>query len=342
MRTMRALEYRGGGELAVVDRPYPEPGHGEVVVDVHHCGICGTDLHNIIDQWGTPGVVGGHEWSGTIAAVGVGAGDWSVGDAVVGVPSPTCGRCTQCLAGHPSLCEEQPTPGSATTDGAFADATCTSIDQIVAVPQGVSLRHAAFTEPLAVALHAVTLGGNGPRVLVSGGGPIGAAITAVLAHRGGSEVTVVEPAPARAQLVERLGAHAIGPSELVVPPISYALADPSYDVVYECSGAKTAVETGLAMLAPRGTLVMVGTGLDRPALDTNRVLLNELVVTGAFNYDAGGFEVALAMLGEPGFPIDLLLEPDGVGLDEVADAMNRLRAGELAGKVLVEPERSRS
>ena len=151
-------------------------------------------------------------------------------------------------------------------------------------------------------------------------------------------MTVVEPSTARANLAERLGARAIHPGDLAPPGAPYELAAEPYDVVYECSGVRVAVETGLALLAPRGTLVIVGTGLDRPQFDTNRILLNELTVTGAFNYDANGFEAALGLLAEPDFPVDVLLEPDGVGLDGVAEAMAQLRAGDLAGKVLVEPE----
>jgi threonine dehydrogenase-like Zn-dependent dehydrogenase len=90
-------------------------------------------------------------------------------------------------------------------------------------------------------------------------------------------------------------------------------------------------------LAGCGRLVLVGTGLDFPRLDTGRIILNELVVTGAYNYDEHGFEAALDLIASGSLPLDLLLESDAVGLDGLLEAMVRLRAGEVAGKVLVRP-----
>jgi threonine dehydrogenase-like Zn-dependent dehydrogenase len=90
-------------------------------------------------------------------------------------------------------------------------------------------------------------------------------------------------------------------------------------------------------LAGCGRLVLVGTGLDFPRLDTGRIILNELVVTGAYNYDEDGFKAALDLIASGSLPLDLLLESDAVGLDGLLEAMVRLRAGEVAGKVLVRP-----
>ena len=85
------------------------------------------------------------------------------------------------------------------------------------------------------------------------------------------------------------------------------LVDQPYDVVIECSGHAEAMEVGLAQLAPAGRLVLVGAGLRRPRFDNNRILLNELVVTGAYTYDSTGFDDALALLGSGALPVDLLL-----------------------------------
>ena len=92
-------------------------------------------------------------------------------------------------------------------------------------------------------------------------------------------------------------------------------------------------QTGLAQLKRAGRLVLVGAGMARPRFDPNRILLNELEITGAFVYDDDGFERALAMLAEPGFPTAVLIEPDDVGLHELRDAIGRLGAGEIPAKV---------
>src|SRR5207248_10758786 len=122
-----------------------------------------------------------------------------------------------------------------------------------------------------------------------------------------------------------------------VPAMPMDLVDEPYDVVLECSGRAEAMESALSQLARGGRLVLVGAGVHAPRLDNNRILLNELLVTGAYNYDAGGFAAALALLGSGALPVDLLIEPDDVPLSGLLDAMHRLESAELAGKVVVNP-----
>ncbi len=129
------------------------------------------------------------------------------------------------------------------------------------------------------------------------------------------------------------------PDDLDVPSIAEPgrIVDGAVDVVLECSGQAAAMEAGLAQLVPGGTLVLVGAGMASPRLDPNRILLNELVVTGAYTYDEGGFERALDLLAAGALPVDDLIEPGAVGLDGLLDAMHGLAEGRLAGKVLVRP-----
>ena len=95
--TMRAAVLYGRDDLRIEPRPVPEPGPGEILVEVSHCGVCGSDLHMVMDGWGRPGSIGGHEWSGRVAALGPETARLSVGDAVVGGPTPGCGSCPACL-----------------------------------------------------------------------------------------------------------------------------------------------------------------------------------------------------------------------------------------------------
>jgi D-arabinose 1-dehydrogenase-like Zn-dependent alcohol dehydrogenase len=95
------------------------------------------------------------------------------------------------------------------------------------------------------------------------------------------------------------------------------------------------MEQALTQLGRMGRLVFVGAGIDGPRFDANRIMLNEIEVTGAFVYDADGFEQALALL--PELPLEHLIEPVDVTLPGLFDAMERLARGELAGKVMVTP-----
>jgi len=339
---MPAAGFQGKGRLEVLDVDVPALGPTDVLVEVSHCGVCGSDLHIVLDGWGKPGSIEGHEWSGVVVAVGSDVKTWTVGDAIVGGPTPRCGECRECRAGRPSLCAERDTPGVGPWQGAFARYKRVDERELLRVPDGLSLRAAALAEPLAVALHGITRSAIAPgeRALVIGCGPIGALTIAALKAMGVTDIKVSEPTPVRAELAARLGAsEVVGPSDLDVPgPYDPGrVVDDAVDVVLECSGRGDAMEAGLAQLRRTGRLVLVGAGMASPRFDPNRILLNELVVTGAFCYDADGFVRALDLLASGAVPADLLLEPDDVPLSGALAAMEGLAGGRIAAKVLVAP-----
>ena len=110
-----------------------------------------------------------------------------------------------------------------------------------------------------------------------------------------------------------------------------------FTVAFECSGQASAAEAALDQLDYAGTLVFVGTGHEMPRVNHNRMIVLELSIIGAYNYDAGGFAPALELLASGALPLDLLIEPDDVALDGLLPTMHRLAAGELPGKVMVVP-----
>ncbi len=339
---MPVAVYRRPGLVEVEERTVPRPGPGEVLVEVDHCGICGSDIHLMLEGWaGRPGLVAGHEFTGSVAAVGEGVEGWAPGDPVVGGPSPRCGRCRRCLEGKPSQCEER---GSVVDnrDGAFAGYVLVSAASLLRRPEGLTARRAALAEPLAVALHGLTRSGvaRGDSVMVIGAGPIGALSIAALVARGIGPVIAVEPAERRRQLARDLGAsEVLDPSALETFPSwePERLAERAVHVVLECSGKKPAMEAGFQQLLRGGTLALVGAGIDQPTFDPNRWILNELSVVGSFVYDLGGFADALELLASDGFPTDLIIEADDVPLDGISDALSGLAGGRFAGKVMVVP-----
>lgn len=341
---MPAAVYQSPGVITVEDRPVPDPGPGQVLVRVHHCGICGSDIHQLRDGWGLkPGVVAGHEWTGTIAAVGDGVDTWRPGERVVGGSSPKCGSCRRCREGKPSQCENRSSPITNNGDGAFAEFILVRSAGVLRLPENLSPRHAALAEPLAVALHGITRSGIAPgdTAMVFGAGPIGALTIAALRAQGVADITVVEPHGGRRKLALSVGAtDVIDPIDLETFPSwePEKLSSRAVHVVLECSGHKAAIEAGFHQLLRGGILVMVGAGIEHPTFDPNRMILNELTVTGSFVYDLGGFERALELLASDSFPHDLLIEPDDVPLNGVADALEALATGRIAGKVMVVPE----
>ena len=341
---MQSAVYRSPGDVGVEERTVPVPAPGQVLVEVAYCGICGSDLHIMIEGWGKPGIVGGHEYTGTVAVVGEGVTRWGPGDAVVCGPSPRCGECRRCRAGKPSQCERRSAPVDGDTGGGFARYVLSDARSLLALPDGMSPRVAALAEPLAVALHGLTRSGmvRGDTAMVFGAGPIGALTIAALVAKDMGPVVVVEPGERRRRLAVELGAaEVLDPTELeTYPPWEPERQSPrAVDVVFECSGKKAAMECGFFQLRRGGHLVLVGAGIEAPSFDPNRLILNELTVSGSFVYDADGFERALELLGSGRLPVDVLIDPEDVTLEGLGTAMRELAEGRIAGKVMVVPGR---
>jgi 2-desacetyl-2-hydroxyethyl bacteriochlorophyllide A dehydrogenase len=336
--SMTAAVYTGDGRVSVQQVPVPEPRPGELLVRVAACGICGSDLHLVFDRYAKPGAILGHEWSGTV----VGNGERPDGERVVWNPTPGCGSCRACRRGRPSVCLGLRHSPSDMLDmrGAFAEYITVSSANALHIPESLSTRVAALAEPTAIAIHAVQLADTrvGDRVLVTGGGPVGLLIVAVLRSQGVTDITVSEPVAARRRLALAVGASAcVEPDELVDPALGSTVSAP-YAVAFECSGRASAAERAIGQLDFAGTLVFVGTGAEPTRVNHNRMIILELEALGTYNYSAEGFQPALDLLDSGSMPVDLLLEREDVPLSGVMESMERLSRGDIAAKVLVSPE----
>ena len=338
--TMPAAVYVGSGTMEVQEIPVPDLHEEGALVEVSHCGICGTDLHFVLEGMGRKGSVFGHEWSGTVVALGSAAqSDLTPGTAVVAADAPGCGVCRACRSGRPSVCVDRATPNYFGGTGAFTRYKHVDASRLLPLPDGLSLRSAALTEPVAIAMHAHSLSGVGTddRVLVTGAGPVGLLMIAVLKAAGIDDITVSEPAPARRERATALGGVAVTPDALPSAPMGRPVAEP-FTYAFECSGRAAAVEAALDQLDRAGTFMFLGTGGESPRVNHNRVIILEQTLLGSYNYDDRGFEAALELIASGRLPLELLIEPDDISLDAVGATMQRLGAGELAGKALVVPE----
>ncbi len=336
---MLATVYIGDGAMEVQAQPVPEPGDGEVRIEIARCGICGTDLHLVLEKYARPGSVLGHEWCGRIVELGAGVQEWSVGDRVVSAPSPTCGECRSCRRGRPAVCRRRGATDYLSFRGAYAEYVIANGANLRKVPDEVDDRAAALTEPLAVVLHALTLAEleQEDRVLVTGAGPLGLMVTAALRARGIDEITVSEPSALRREQAMRVGARrVVEPGDLPEPPMGEPVAD-AYDIVFECCGQPDAATSALNQLDRGGTMILLGTGFREPRFNHNRMIVLEVVMLGSYNYDEGGFDDALAMLASGVLPVDELIDPDDVGLAGVHAAIVESGEGLRRGKVMVDP-----
>jgi L-iditol 2-dehydrogenase len=212
---MKAVVYRGPGQIAVEDVPVPEPGPGEMLVRVDACGICPTDLKKI-EKGLLPGPrIFGHEIAGTVAGLGTGTRGFREGQRVVVHHHVPCGECFYCARGFHAQCsfykKNGTTAGFEPSGGGYAEYV-KAADWIVErgtipIPDGVLPEEAAFVEPVNTCLKAVRKArvGAGESVLVVGQGPIGLLLMQIARWAGG-EVLVSDPLPERRALASRLGA----------------------------------------------------------------------------------------------------------------------------------------
>jgi 2-desacetyl-2-hydroxyethyl bacteriochlorophyllide A dehydrogenase len=296
---MRAAAWVAPEELALVEREEPVATEGQAVVAVAACGVCGSDLHSFRHGLAVkPGNVLGHEFCGEIVAA-PGVEGIAVGDRVTVRPLIPCGVCERCRAGALQLCEgrHERDVGYA-SPGAFAERVLVPHAvvgrTIFPLPPEVSDAGGALVEPLAVALHAVTLGAAQPDdvVLISGAGTIGLAVTALLRLTGVETIVVAELSPRRRRRALTLGATlAVDPTIEDVTKLIRAITGPGAyglgaraDVAFECAGAPSALATALKSVRQGGTIVLSGIYGREVGVRLDRIVEKELRVQGAVAY----------------------------------------------------------
>lgn len=342
-KSMRAAIYKKKGAISIEQRKLPAIGDDDVLLKINYCGVCGTDLHLVMDGWGEVGSIFGHEYSGQIVALGVNVQNWQMGQYVVGMPTPSCGNCQFCRQHRPSLCIGNTDIGLNTYQGAFADYKAVAANDLLLIPKCLNSKEAALCEPLAVAMHGITRSHVEPgmRVFISGCGPIGLLTLAVLVAGGITDITVSEPSAQRREHALKLGAaQVLSPDELKVPDLPTAQVAAPFDVAFETSGKASAIETAFGNLQRGASLVLMGTGLEAPRLDALRIILSEVIITGAYNYDENGFQNAMDLLASGKLALADLVEPESVPLEGLLPSMQALVKGELVGKVMINPGHS--
>lgn len=323
-----------------------EPQPGEVLLRVADCGICGTDPHALQfpQVFGTgPGTVLGHEFCGEVVEVRSDLGGWRPGDRVVALPVIACGRCDDCRAGRDWRCAAKLGIGMA-VPGAFAEYVRTGPRQLFRIPDHVSFRHAALTEPLAVGFHSLRRSrlAPGEPTLIMGAGPVGL-VTLIWARLAGAQPIVVsEPAAARRAQALALGADAVVDPRAENP--AHRLRDLTHgrwpQVVFECVGLPPTLEEAMRYTARDGRVVVVGVCLEPYTLQPMTGAGKELDLHYVYGYHHDDFTAALDALAQGRIPADSLIT-DVIPLDDVPAMIAALARPSTQIKVLVEPALNR-
>jgi 2-desacetyl-2-hydroxyethyl bacteriochlorophyllide A dehydrogenase len=312
----------------------------EVRIVVGYCGICGSDLHNkFMPDVAPAGTVLGHEFSGTVAEVGSAVTNVRVGDRATVLPFEYCGACDRCTVGLEHLCRRRPDTkiGGAFRFGAYAESVIVPHTTVYRVPDATPERHAALTEPLAVALHGVGLTEISPAqgVVVLGAGPIGAMTAIALRADGFRRVIVVEPNSTRRTRMATLGLRAVEPDE------ARAAVEQEFGVppaaVFDCTGHPTGPALALGLLPARGQLIMLGITVDPAPVNMIELVGNEIIVRGAVAYTHSDFARALELIVGGEIPCEQIITAVRP-LEEANETFDDLLSGQTDDvKVLLRP-----
>lgn len=301
---MKALRTHGHRDLRLDEIPMPnvaDLGAKQVLLKISFCGICGSDLHeHLHGPLYTPGephpqtgvtrpITMGHEFSGTVEAVGESVTSVRVGDRVAAMPQRFCGECRQCLRGRQQTCERLAAVGYSTAWGGIAEYGIFDDDQVFALPENVSTRVGALVEPTAVALHAVETARvqPGDTVVISGGGPIGLLVAMCANAAGATKIFISEPHDAR-----RARARASGIATAVNPLVD-DLADLVLDatdgagagVCFECSGSQPALKGLFDSIGYGGTIVQTAMAAKPMSIDTSpKLTMRDITYRGVYCY----------------------------------------------------------
>jgi (R,R)-butanediol dehydrogenase/meso-butanediol dehydrogenase/diacetyl reductase len=335
---VKAVRYVGRErvEVADVDPVPPEP--TDVVIRVSHVGLCGTDLHIVhgsMDARVATPLTFGHEMSGTIESLGSEVDGWSAGDRVSVIPLVSDGICPACRAGHGHVCHRLRFMGIDSA-GALQELWTVPAETLIRIPDAVSLRDAALLEPLAVAVHDVRRGGVGvgDDVMVLGAGPIGTLI-ALVARHAGAHVTLVEPDQGRRAAALDHGFAVLDPAVADVAELTARRTEGSgADVVFEVSGAASAVLAATTYARVRGTVVIVAIHATPREVDLQRVFWRELTLVGARVYERRDFATAVNLLESGAVDVAPLIS-EVCAPEDVGEALAALDSGR-AVKVLVD------
>lgn len=335
---------RGGGDMRYETVPDPAPVANEVVVKVHACSICGSDLHAFHGKHPRltfPRILG-HEFAGEIVALGAEIKQFRVGQRVCCDVDLACGTCGPCRAGRGNICERLKTMGF-DRDGAYAEYAAVPDFNLYPLPDSVTYDQASAVQVLGISYHAVAdrvkpLAGE--RVAVIGAGPVGLG-AALIAQSRHAEVTILDLLDYRLAMAQRAGVHSIkNPRGIDVREWALTVTGgQGFDKVIECVGGlqERTVADAISMIKRGGQITIVGTFPENKATVPIAYLKDREI---DINFSRGNFQAfapCLQLIASGAINPDLYIT-HRLALNEAENALKLLEARDVeAGKIVLRP-----
>lgn len=344
---MKALVYYDKEDLRLEEFPTPVIEKGDdVIVKVHYAGVCGSELARIIGDYPIPlehPVPHGHEFAGTVQAVGAGVTSVKVGDRVAIAPKTVCGVCEDCRNDRVGQCANTRGFIGVKLPGGWAEYCKVDEINIVKLPDGVSTFEGAFLEPLTVAVHGIRMGNfeQGKRTAIVGCGTIGALTLQAAAAMGAESLSVFDISPHQLQAAQGLGAtYTVSTAGNWFGQACEITGGHLFDYVFETGGVEFTEKAAISLTAAHGTLVYIGTPFSdvhfKPQ-EFEQINRKEIWIRGAWQsystpFPGSEWPTAAILLKtvQVGGLVDRLIEPEQI-FDALADA----RAKKVHGKIML-------
>ena len=310
MKTMKAVvKYDNvAGATEVREVPVPSIGPDDVLVETAYIGICGSDPHmhhNKVSYKVNVPLILGHEFAGVIAEVGANVSGWKVGDRVTSeTHADYCGKCVLCRTNNYHVCRERKGYGFQ-IDGAFAKYVRVPSRILHKVPENVSLKEAALTEPLCVAYSSLVKHSPlkpGDLVVIIGPGPIGLLCTKIASILGASDIVVVgtDGDDARMEIAKKMGATmTINSSQQDPVPIIMGMRDGyGANLVVDAAGFSPTLKLSLDVVRPCGQINKIGWGPGPVGFSLDQLISKAVALQGTFSHTWDVWEKCLVLMGE--------------------------------------------
>lgn len=284
---MKAAVAYAPRDIRLADVPRPEPGPGEVRLDVRAVGICGSDIHLFRGDhpYRVFPLIYGHEFTAVVGDVGPGVSGLEAGAPVVVEPLLNCGTCYPCRVGRYNCCTSLRVIG-VHTNGGLAESVVVPAERVFRVPPDMPAEVAALCEPFSIGMQAITRGqiSSEDRIAILGAGPIGLTVLAIAKSRG-AQVAIIDLLDSRLEFAHELGADLLvnGATSNANEAILNWTDNEGASAVVEATGNARAVESTVDLVASAGRIVLLGVTpkpVTFPGLDFTR---KEMTILGSRN-----------------------------------------------------------
>ena len=301
------------GKIEFHDIPIPQLNQNEVLVKIFRIGVCGSDIyvyHGKHPYTNYP-VTQGHEVSGKIEKIGSNVKNLKPGDRVTIQPQVVCDQCYSCTHGKYHICDDLKVMGFQTT-GAASEFFKIDSEKVIKLPEEMTYEQGAMIEPCAVAVHAVSKGGDisGFNVLVLGAGPIGNLVGQTAKALGATAVMITDLSDYRLEIAKKVGIdYTINPTKQdLTNQIREAFgSDNKADLIIECVGSNETIDTAIDNARKGTDIIIVGVYSEKPSVNLGFVQDRELRIIGTLMYQSEDYHKAIELVASGKLKLDPLM-----------------------------------